>query len=70
VETVRRFLDSSYQPYYEGVFVRPGLAPLVNIEKPVWIDYLDGKLSREEALRTMVAGLVKARKTAAPEKSP
>ena len=70
VETVRRLLDSSYQPYDEGVFVREGLAPLVSIEKPVWIDYLDGKVSREEALKMMVAALVKARKPAAPEKSP
>jgi hypothetical protein len=64
VETVRRFLDSSYQPYDEGVFVRPALAPLVSIEKPIWIDYLDGKLSRDEALKMMVAAFVKARKTA------
>jgi hypothetical protein len=64
VETVRRFLDSSYQPYDQGVFVRPALAPLVSIEKPIWIDYLDGKLSRDEALKMMVAAFVKARKTA------
>jgi len=70
VETVRRFVDSSYQPYDQGVFVRPGLAPLLSIEKPIWIDYLDGKLSREEALKTMVAAFVKDRKTAVPQKSP
>lgn len=70
VETVRRFLDSSYQPYDQGVFVRPGLVPLVSVEKPVWIDYLDGKLSRVEALTMMVDAFVKARKEEAPAKAP
>src|SRR5689334_9335112 len=70
VETVRRILDSSYQPYDRGVFVREPLVPLVSVEKPVWTDYLDGKLSRTEALRVMVAAFVKARKIEVPAKSP
>jgi hypothetical protein len=61
IETVRRFLDSSYEPYNEGVFVRPGLQPMVSIERPIWTAYLDGKFSREEALKQMVAAFVKAR---------
>jgi hypothetical protein len=61
VETVRRFLDSSYQPYDRGVFIRPGLVSLVSIEKPVWIDYLDGKISRAEALNQMASAFVKSR---------
>ncbi len=67
VETVRRFLDASYQPYDEGVFVRPGLQPMVSIERPIWTAYLDGKLSREEALKLMVAAFVKAREKEAGE---
>jgi hypothetical protein len=67
-ETVRRFLDPSYQGYAQGVLAREGLAPLVNIEKPIWIDYLDGKLSRAEALRKMVDAFVKARQLEAPTK--
>src|SRR5256886_15233086 len=55
IETVRRFLDSSYQPYDRGVFIRPALVPLVSVEKPIWTSYLDGKFSRAEALRMMVA---------------
>jgi hypothetical protein len=70
IETVRRFVDSSYQPYDRGVFVRPGLLPLVTIEKPIWINYLDGKMSRAEALNMMVAAFVKAHKTEVPAKAP
>jgi hypothetical protein len=67
IETVRRFLDSSYEPYNEGVFVRPGLQPMVKIERPIWTAYLDGKFSREEALKRMVAAFVKAREKEAGE---
>lgn len=61
-ETVRRLIDPSYEPYKEGVFVRPGLQPLVNVELPIWTAYLDGKMSREEALDQMVAAFVKTRR--------
>ncbi len=60
-ETVRRFLDPSFQPYTEGVFTRPGLQPLVKVELPIWTAYLDGKISREQALDKMVDAFVKAR---------
>jgi len=70
VETVRRILDSSYQPYDRGVFVREALVPLISVEKPIWTDYVDGKLSRAEALGMMVAAFVKARKIEVPAKSP
>ena len=69
IETVRRFLDSSYQPYDRGVFVRPGLVPLVSVERPIWISYLDGQFSRTEALNRMVAAFVKAREKEVPAKS-
>jgi len=69
VETVRRFLDASYQPYDEGVFVRPGLQPMVSIERPIWTAYLDGKVSREAAVSQLVAAFVKARDKEVPAKS-
>jgi hypothetical protein len=69
IETVRRFLDSSYQPYNEGVFARPGLQSLISVERPIWTAYLDGKFSRAEALNQMVAALVKAREKEVPAKS-
>ena len=64
-EAVRRYVDSSYQPYSEGVFIRPGLQPLVKVELPLWTAYLDGKLSRDEALKQMVDAFVKARNSPA-----
>jgi hypothetical protein len=70
IETVRRFLDSSYQPYDRGVFVRPGLVPLASVERPIWTSYLDGNFSRAEALKMMVAAFVKAHQTEVPAKSP
>ena len=69
IETVRRFLDSSYQPYNEGVFARPGLQSLISVERPIWTAYLDGKSSRAETLNQMVAAFVKARDKEAPVKA-
>lgn len=60
-ETVKRYLDSSFQPYSEGVFSRPGLQPLLKVQLPIWTSYLDGKISRDEALNQIVAGFVQAR---------
>lgn len=60
-ETVKRHVDPSYQPYSEGIFARPGLQSIVKVELPNWIDYLDGKISRDEALNRMVNAFVKAR---------
>ena len=61
-ETVKRFLDPSYQPYSEGIFTRPGLQPLIKAELPSWTAYLDGKVTREQALDQMVDAFVKGRK--------
>jgi hypothetical protein len=70
-ETVRRYLDSSFQPYSEGVFSRAALQPLVRVELPIWISYLDGKITRDEALNQIVAGFVQARSNAtAPKTTP
>jgi hypothetical protein len=60
-ETVRRLLDPSYEPYTKGVFTRPGLQTLVKVELPIWTAYLDGKISREQAIDQMVEAFVKTR---------
>lgn len=60
-ETVRRYLDPSFKPYSEGIFSRPALQPLLKVQLPVWMSYLDGKISRDEALTQIVAGFVQAR---------
>jgi hypothetical protein len=63
-ETVRRYLDPSHHAYDEGVFARPGLQPVVRVELPIWTAYLDGKMSREDALNQIVDEFIKARKDA------
>jgi hypothetical protein len=70
VETVKRKLDSSYRPYEEGIFVRPGLQPVIKIELPIWTAYLDGKMTREDALNRIVDGFIKARKDAPAKTQP
>ena len=70
-EVVKRYLDPSFQPYSEGIFTRPVLQWMVNIEVPNWTAYLDGKISRDEALNRIVAGFVQARdKETAPKSTP
>jgi hypothetical protein len=70
-ETVKRYLDPSFEPYSEGVFTRPVLQWMVKIEVPNWTSYLDGKISREEALNRIVAGFVQARdRETAPKSTP
>jgi hypothetical protein len=41
--------------------MRQGIQPLVKVELPLWTAYLDGKISRDEALKQMVDAFVKAR---------
>jgi hypothetical protein len=60
-ETVKRLLDRSFQPYAEGIFTRPGLQPLVKVELPIWTAYLDGKITREQAIDQMVQAFAKER---------
>jgi len=62
-ETVKRLIDTSHKPYGEnekGVYAR--LQALSDIELPIWIAYLDGKITREDAVNRIVEGLVKVSK--------
>ena len=67
-ETVRRFLDPAHQHYgdVKGLYQYPGLQPLVKVARAVWMDHLDNKISREEAIKQIVDGFLKARKETAP----
>ena len=60
-ETVKLYLDPSFEPYSEGIFIRPALQRFVKVQLPIWTSYLDGKISRDEALTQIVAGFVQAR---------
>jgi len=57
-ETIRRFLDGNHKAYgdVEGYYRRVGFAG--TMVPPVWIEYLDGKCTREEALDRMVKATV------------
>ena len=60
-DRVRRFLDPAHQHYGElkGLYQYPGLQPLVKVVRPVWMDHLDNKISREEAIKQIVDGFLK-----------
>lgn len=67
-ETVRRLIDPSHRHYGDvrGVYQYAALQPLANIARPVWVDYLDNKFSREEAINKIVDGFLKVPKPASP----
>ena len=69
-ETVKRLIDPSHRAYGEGpkgVYER--LQALSNVELPVWNEYLDGKISREDAINRIIEGLVKVSKEIKTTKS-
>ncbi|HEY7546597.1 MAG TPA: hypothetical protein VID27_17030 [Blastocatellia bacterium] len=61
-ETIRRIVDPSHKHYGEvkGYYERVPLPS--KIELPIWIAYLDGKITRDEAIAQIVEGFLKARK--------
>ena len=67
-ETTRRLLDPAHQHYgdVKGLYKYEALQPLVNVARPIWLDHLDNKISREEAVNRIVDGFLKVRKGAAP----
>jgi hypothetical protein len=67
-ETVRRLIDPSHRHYGDvrGVYQYAALQPLANIARPVWVDYLDNKIAREEAINKIVDGFLKVAKPASP----
>lgn len=61
-ETIRRLIDPTHRHYGEvsGYYER---VPLVSkLELPIWISYLDGRITRDEAVTQIVEGFLKARK--------
>jgi hypothetical protein len=66
-ETVRRFLDPSHQHYGKELYTR--LQRMSQADVPVvWMAYLDGKVSRDDAVNQIVDGFLKARSESAPSK--
>jgi hypothetical protein len=71
-ETVRRLVDSSHQHYGDvrRVYENPALQPLVKVARPVWMAYLDQKITREDAISQIVEGYIRVRKEAAMDGRP
>ncbi len=61
-ETIRRIIDPLHKHYGEvrGYYERVPIPS--KIELPIWIAYLDGKITRDEAVTQIVEGFLKARK--------
>lgn len=63
-ETIRRLIEPSHQHYGDvrGVYAYDALRPLANVARPVWMAYLDKKISRETAINQIVEGFLRVRK--------
>jgi len=60
-ETIRRVVDPKHEHVGdEGYYAK--VRTIAEIERPVWTDYLDGKLAREAAVEKIVAAVVAAKK--------
>ncbi len=66
-ETVRRLLDPSHQHYGKELYTRLQRMSKVNVPV-VWIYYLEGKISRDEAVNQIVDGFLKTHSESAPVK--
>jgi hypothetical protein len=61
-ESIRRVLDPSHQDYGERERVYARLGESATLVRGLWSDHLEGKLTRDEALDGIVAGLAPAAK--------
>jgi len=56
-ETVRRFVDPGHRDYGDEAGYYAKVRAAAEVERPVWKAYLDGEITRDEALTRIVAGL-------------
>ncbi len=61
-ETVRRFVDPTHKHYGDVAGYYAKVPVVAKIELPIWIAYLDGKISREAAISQIIEGILKTRK--------
>ncbi len=67
-ETVRRFLDISHQHYGQELYIRLQRMSRSDV-LAIWTAFLDGKLSRTDAVNEIVAGFLKAHAEGAPQRT-
>ena len=61
-ETVRRLVDPKHKHYGDVAGYYAKVPVVAKIELPIWIAYVDGKISREEAINRIIDGILKNRK--------
>lgn len=57
-ETVKRFIDPGHRHYGDAAGYYSKVAGIAALERPLWTSYLDGKLSREEAVDKIIDGVL------------
>jgi len=57
-ETIRRMVNPRHKHYGDAAGYYGKMGRIVVVERPLWIEYLDGKLTREAAVHRIVATLV------------
>lgn len=57
-ETIRRMVNPRHEHYGDAAEYYEKIGRVAAVERPIWIEYLDGRIPREAALDRMVATLV------------
>ncbi len=57
-ETIRRLVDPDHVHYGDAAGYYPKVEPIVEIERPLWTDYLNGKIGRDEAVQRIVKAVL------------
>ena len=60
-ETIRRIVDPSHKHYGEAKGYYSRVPAISKLELPIWAAHLDGKISRDEAIKQIVDGFLKTR---------
>jgi hypothetical protein len=61
-ETIRRIVDPKHEHYGVVAHYYDKVKEVADIERPLWIEYLDGKLSRDEALERIARAVSAAKR--------
>ncbi|MFG0319557.1 MAG: hypothetical protein ACF8XB_19960 [Planctomycetota bacterium JB042] len=57
-ETIRRLVDPEHVHYGDAAGYYPKVERVVEVERPLWTEYLDGKIERDEAVDRIVEAVL------------
>ena len=60
-ETTRRIVDPAHKHYGEAKGYYSRVPVISKLELPIWVAHLDGKISRDDAIKQIVEGYIKTR---------